>query len=62
MCRDKQEELAQEMKFKHKENIIYHEDGQVLAQAARRGWGPSILGDIQNPEQSALGDLLWAVS
>lgn len=28
MPRDKQEELAQEMNFKHKENIIYYEDGQ----------------------------------
>lgn len=60
--RDKQEKLAQEMNFKHKENIIYYENGQVLAQAAQRGWGPSILGDIRNPEQPALGDLLWAGS
>lgn len=53
----------QEIQFKHKKKLFYHEGGQTLAQVAQRGCGITILGDIQNstgqgPEQGiGLNDL-----
>lgn len=42
----------QEILFKHKkapQTLFLHEDAQALAQVAQRGYGVSILADIQSP-------------